>query len=213
MAKRLASEIGYRYIDSGAMYRAVTLFALRNGMIKDDGSLDKESLIKSLPEIKIDFKPEKTGQKTLLNGEDVEDEIRGLRVSNHVSPIAAIPEIRHALVDMQRMMGKDKGIVMDGRDIGSVVFPGAEMKIFCNASPERRAERRYKELLEKGKGEKYEDVLKNIQERDLIDTTRKESPLVRPQDAILLDNSDMTLEEQDKFLLDTFSNIMNNIQG
>lgn len=207
MARRLAKTIGYRYIDSGAMYRAVTLYAMRNGMINNDGSIATERLIAALPSIHIDFKVVGEGQQTMLNGEIVEREIRTLEVSNHVSPVATIPDVRHALVRMQRDMGQSKGIVMDGRDIGTVVFPKAEMKVFCNATPERRAERRYKELLEKGAEVTYEDVLSNVMERDHIDMTRKESPLRCADDAVMLDNSAMTIDEQNDWLLHLFHSI------
>lgn len=205
MARRLAKTIGYRYIDSGAMYRAVTLYAMRNSLIAPDGSIDTETLINALPDIKIDFKVCPDGQRTTLNGEDVEEEIRTLEVSNHVSPVAAIAEVRHALVRMQREMGRSKGIVMDGRDIGTVVFPQAEIKVFCNASAEKRAQRRFKELQGKGQNITYEEVLANVVGRDHIDETRKEGPLRCAPDAVKLDNSEMTIEEQDKWLLDLFN--------
>ncbi|MCM1076811.1 MAG: (d)CMP kinase [Bacteroides sp.] len=209
MARRLAKTIGYRYIDSGAMYRAVTLYAMRKGFINADGSINTESLIQSLPDIHIDFKVSGDGQQTMLNGDVVENEIRSLEVSNHVSPVAAIPEVRHELVKMQRAMGETKGIVMDGRDIGTVVFPNAEMKVFCNATPERRAERRYKELRDKGVDVSYDDVLANVTERDHIDMTRKESPLRRADDAIALDNSAMSIDEQNEWLLNLYDSIVN----
>lgn len=207
MARRLAQTIGYRYIDSGAMYRAVTLYAMRNGMIHPDGSVDTDSLIAALPDIHIDFKVDGEGQLTMLNGAVVEEEIRSLEVSNHVSPVAAIPEVRHALVKMQREMGESKGIVMDGRDIGTVVFPDAEMKVFCNATPERRAERRYNELREKGANVTYEEVLSNVMERDHIDMTRKESPLRCAEDAVMLDNSAMSIQQQNDWLLNLYNSI------
>lgn len=208
MARRLAKTIGYRYIDSGAMYRAVTLYAMRNGMINSDGSVATDMLTAALPAIHIDFKVQGDGQQTMLNGEIVESEIRTLEVSNHVSPVATIPAVRHALVRMQRDMGESKGIVMDGRDIGTVVFPAAEMKVFCNATPERRAERRYKELREKGADVTYEEVLANVTERDHIDMTRKESPLRCADDAVMLDNSAMTIDEQNEWLLRLFHSIV-----
>lgn len=207
MAKALARTIGYRYIDSGAMYRAVTLYAMRNGMINPDGSIDTVRLLEALPSISIDFEVSGDRQSTLLNGENVEKEIRSLEVSNHVSPIAAIPEVRHALVEMQRRLGNDGGIVMDGRDIGTTVFPHAEMKIFCNASPQTRAQRRFEELKAKGENVSYDDVLANVLERDHIDTTRAESPLREAPDAIKVDNSGMTLEEQNEMLLNIFKTI------
>lgn len=206
MARRLAAAVGYRYIDSGAMYRAVTLYALDHGMIDAEGNPDKAAIIAALPKIHIDFAVQPGGsQHTMLNGADVESEIRRLRVSNAVSPVAAIPEVRHALVAMQKQMGESRGIVMDGRDIGTVVFPDAELKIFVDASAETRARRRFKELVEGGSQVSYEDVLANVVHRDHIDTTRAESPLRRADDAIALDNSDMTIDEQDAWLLDKFN--------
>lgn len=205
MARRLASEIGYRYIDSGAMYRAVTLWAMRHGMVSRDGVPDVDAIVKALPQITIDFLVDGQSQLTVLNGEVVEPEIRTLEVSNCVSPVAAIPQVRHALVKMQQDMGKTKGIVMDGRDIGTVVFPDAEMKVFCDASAERRAERRYKELTEKGAGVTYEEVLDNVRTRDRIDETRSEGPLRCADDAVRLDNSSMTIDDQNRWLLDLYN--------
>ena len=177
MARALAKRIGYRYIDSGAMYRAVTLHAMRNGMTSADGTVDAEAVTRILPDIKIDFMVTPEGQHTMLNGEDVEKEIRQMDVSNFVSEIAAIPQVRHALVAMQQSFGSSKGIVMDGRDIGTTVFPDAEMKVFVNASAETRAQRRFAELIEKGTPASYEEVLANVVHRDHIDETREESPL------------------------------------
>lgn len=206
MARKLAATVGYRYIDSGAMYRAVTLYALDHDFIGADGLPDVEAVVSALPSVKIDFAVQPDGtQHTLLNGVDVETEIRRLRVSNAVSPIAAIPEVRHALVAMQQALGTERGIVMDGRDIGTVVFPDAELKIFVDASAETRAQRRFKELLEKGSAVSYEEVLANVVHRDHIDTTREESPLRRADDAVALDNSTMTVEEQDAWLLARFN--------
>lgn len=205
MAKALARSIGYRYIDSGAMYRAVTLYAMRNNMINPDGSVAAEALTAALPDIKVDFKIVDGMQITLLNGEDVETEIRQLPVSNNVSQVAAIPAVRHYLVELQQAFGHDKGIVMDGRDIGTTVFPEAELKIFVNASAETRALRRVKELTEKGQHVSYEEILANVVKRDHIDETREESPLRRAEDAIDLDNSTMTLDEQNKWLLDIYN--------
>lgn len=206
MARKLAATVGYRYIDSGAMYRAVTLYALDHDFIGADGLPDVEAVVNALPSVKIDFAVQPDGtQHTLLNGVDVETEIRRLRVSNAVSPIAAIPEVRHALVAMQQALGTERGIVMDGRDIGTVVFPDAELKIFVDASAETRAQRRFKELLEKGSAVSYEEVLANVVHRDHIDTTREESPLRRADDAVALDNSTMTVEEQDAWLLARFN--------
>ncbi len=208
MARRLASTIGYRYIDSGAMYRAVTLYALDKGMIGDDGTPDVKAIVAALPDIHIDFALQPDGtQHTMLNGTDVEREIRRLRVSNAVSPVAAIAEVRHALVRMQQDLGKERGIVMDGRDIGTVVFPDAELKIFVDASAETRAQRRFKEMMDKGSAVSYEEVLANVVHRDHIDTTREESPLRRADDAIALDNSKMTIEEQDAWLLARFNEV------
>lgn len=209
MAKHLASEIGYRYIDSGAMYRAVTLFAMRHNMIDSNGAIDTEALIKALPAIRIDFRPTDGEQITLLNDEDVEKEIRSLAVSSHVSEIAAIPSVRHALVAMQQAFGREGGIVMDGRDIGTTVFPNAELKIFVNASAETRAQRRLAEMLEKGANVSFEEVLANVVHRDHIDETREESPLRKADDALLLDNSTMSPEEQNSLLMEMFRNALN----
>lgn len=205
MARRLASKIAYRYIDSGAMYRSVTLYALDNDLIAPDGTIDTPALIAALPDIHIDFRPMPDGsQHTMLNGRDVETEIRQLRVSDNVSPVSAIKEVRDALTAMQRRFGVEKGIVMDGRDIGSTVFPDAELKIFVNASAETRAQRRFLEMTAKGDAVNYEDVLANVVRRDHIDETRAESPLRRADDAIDLDNSHMTLEQQDQWLMDQY---------
>lgn len=210
MARRLASAIGYRYIDSGAMYRAVTLFALEAGFIGPDGQPDAAALEAALPHIHVDFEPQPDGtQHTMLNGVDVEAEIRRLRVSNVVSPVAALPAVRHALVAMQKEMGRKRGIVMDGRDIGTVVFPDAELKIYVDASAETRARRRFKEMIDKGSAVTFEEVLANVVHRDHIDTTRAESPLRRADDAIAIDNSNMTIEEQDAWLLDQFERVTN----
>lgn len=209
MAKWLASEVGYRYIDSGAMYRAVTLYALRGEIIAKDNALDIERLINELPSINIDFRRDDNGQQlTMLNGENVEHEIRMMEVSSHVSVIAAVPEVRHRLVAMQRALGDDGGIVMDGRDIGTTVFPAARLKIFVTSSPEVRADRRYKELVEKGEKVTYEDVLANVVERDRIDETREESPLRRADDALLIDNSFMSRDEQNRWLIARFNEAM-----
>lgn len=208
MARALASRIGYRYIDSGAMYRAVTLWAMRHGLVKS-GVVNVDVLVSSLEDIVIDFKPMPDGrQHTLLNNEDVEDEIRRLEVSNNVSQVSVIPAVRHRLVALQQSMGDSKGIVMDGRDIGTTVFPDAEMKVFVTASPETRAQRRYDELKAKGVDSTYEEVLANVVSRDHIDETREESPLRKADDAAVLDNSDMTVEQQDKWLLDLFNKII-----
>lgn len=205
MAKALARNVGYRYIDSGAMYRAVTLYALRNNMISSDGSVDTTRVAADLDQIRIDFILTSDVQHTTLNGEDVEKEIRSMHVSNHVSPIAAIPAVRHALVARQQQFGREKGIVMDGRDIGTTVFPDAELKIFVNASAETRAQRRFQELMAKGAEVNYEEVLANVVHRDYIDETREESPLRKANDAIVLDNSCMTEDEQNRWMLDRFN--------
>lgn len=204
MAKALARTIGYRYIDSGAMYRAVTLHAMRNGMIAPDGHIDETAITASLPEISIDFRPDATGQRTILDGEDVERQIRSMEVSSLVSQVAAIAAVRRDLVRRQQQFGKERGIVMDGRDIGTTVFPDAELKIFVNAAAETRARRRYEELIAKGEKADYEEVLENVRSRDHIDMTRTESPLRRADDAIDIDNSDMTPQQQNEWLLDKF---------
>lgn len=208
MARELARRIGYVYVDSGAMYRAVTLFALRNGMVKD-GKIDIDSLVSALPSINITFQPagEDGIQHTLLNGEDVEKEIRSMEVSGMVSPVAVIPEVRERLVALQQQFGKEKGIVMDGRDIGTTVFPDAEMKVFVCASAEERAKRRYLELKEKGAEVEFEEVLRNVEERDRIDTTREVSPLRKASDALELDNGSMTRAQQMEWLMEKFHEI------
>lgn len=206
MAKALASSLGYNYVDTGAMYRAVTLYAMRHGMISQDGQPDTVAIVAALPEITIEFRRVADGaQHTFLNGEDVENAIRHLDVSNNVSPVAAIPEVRRDLVKKQQAYGIDKGIVMDGRDIGTTVFPTAELKIFVNASAQTRAQRRVKELIEKGIPASYEEVLANVVHRDHIDETRAESPLRRADDAIDLDNSTMTIDEQNRWLIDRYN--------
>lgn len=205
MARRLAAEVGYRYIDSGAMYRAVTLWAMRNGMITADNKIDVEALSNSLSQIDIDFEVTPDGQRTILNGDNVESEIRSMPVSSHVSAVATLSPVRKALTAMQQALGAKKGIVMDGRDIGTTVFPDAELKIFVDASAETRARRRLLELQSKGEsGLTYEEVLANITERDKIDITREESPLRCAVDAVRFDNSGMSLYEQDRLLLKLF---------
>lgn len=206
MAKDLARRIGYVYVDTGAMYRSVTLFALNHHLFNEDGSVKADQLEKLMPEVNISFKLNtETGRPdTYLNGVCVENDIRGMEVSSHVSPIAAIPFVREALVAQQQRMGGDKGIVMDGRDIGTTVFPEAELKIFVTASAEVRAQRRYDELKAKGAEANYDDILKNVQERDYIDTHREVSPLRKAEDALELDNSHMTIEEQNAWLMQRF---------
>ena len=203
MAKTLAKKIGYTYIDTGAMYRAVTLYSMRRGFITEKG-IDEEALRKELPQINISFGHENGQQYTILNGENVERQIRGMEVSSHVSPISAIGFVREAMVKLQREMGKKGAIIMDGRDIGTTVFPNAELKIFVTASDEIRARRRFDELKMKGENPVYEDVLKNVRERDYIDSHRAVSPLRKADDAIVLDNSNLTFDEQDKWLMDQY---------
>ena len=195
LAKRLAKALDYIYVDTGAMYRAVTLFAIENGLIASRAGDGKKI---KLSDVQVLFKKDaKTGRFDIhLNGRNVESEIRTLEVSGQVSKVAAIPEVREKLVEQQQKMGVDKGIEMDGRDIGTVVFPEAELKLFMTASAEKRASRRYKELLERGEAITYNEVLKNVQERDYLDSTREMSPLRKAKDAIVLDNSDMGLDEQ-----------------
>ena len=210
MAKVLAKNIGYAYIDSGAMYRAVTLYCLNNGIIADDGTVDTAALQAQIADIAITFdvNPTTGATETYLNGKNVESQIRQMNVSSRVSTIAAIPFVRHALVAQQQAMGINKGIVMDGRDIGTTVFPDAEMKVYVDASAETRAQRRFDELRSKGDTTTtYEQVLENVKHRDLIDTTRAERPLRRADDAIVLDNSHMSREEQNQWLLDLYNRI------
>ena len=197
VAKQLADHLGYVYVDSGAMYRAVTLFAMQNKIISKD-HFDIVKLKESLPLIKLKFHKEVNWEKAhiFLNGKDVENKIRSLEVAEFVCPIATIHEVRTKLVAQQQLMGLEKGVVMDGRDIGTVVFPHAELKIFMNASAKQRALRRFKELLERGDAVAFADVLKNIEDRDTMDTTREDSPLIKAVDAIEIDNSEMNLEDQ-----------------
>ena len=206
MAKDLARRVGYIYVDTGAMYRSVTLYALRNGLFNDDDSIKTDELEQQMDNIHITFQlNEETGRPdTYLNGECVEQQIRSLEVSNHVSPIAALGFVREAMVAQQQLMGQGGGVVMDGRDIGTVVFPNAELKIFVTASAEVRAQRRFKELQEKGMPADYDDILKNVQERDYIDSHREVSPLRQADDALLLDNSNMTIPEQNEWLMQRF---------
>lgn len=206
MAKDLAKEIGYIYVDTGAMYRAVTLFAMRHHLFGDDGAIKEEELKSILPNVTISFRinEETHLPETYLNGECVEREIRSLEVSQHVSPIAALPFVREKLVEQQQAMGKEKGIVMDGRDIGTVVFPDAELKIFVTASAQIRAERRYKELKAKGMEADFNEILKNVEQRDYIDTHRATSPLKQADDALVLDNSNLTIAEQKTWLLEQY---------
>lgn len=202
MAKDLAREIGYVYVDSGAMYRAVTLYALDNGIIQGE-EIDEERLRAEMGNIEISFQfnPERGRPDTYLNGVCVEDRIRTLEVSNHVSPIAALGFVREAMVLQQQRMGQEGGIIMDGRDIGTTVFPNAELKIFVTASAEIRAQRRYDELKAKGEQCDFQEILRNVEERDYIDTHREISPLRQAADAIVLDNSHMTIDEQKGWLI------------
>lgn len=209
MAKDLAKAIGYIYIDSGAMYRAVTLFALRRNLFQADGQVNEEQLRAELPEIRITFAlNEEQKPETYLNGENVEKEIRGLEVSSRVSRIAALDFVRAELVHQQQLMGQEKGIIMDGRDIGTCVFPDAELKIFVTASDKIRAQRRYDELTAKGEKVNFEEILNNVQERDRIDMTRAVSPLRKADDALELDNSHLTPEQQKEWLLEQYNRVI-----
>ncbi len=206
MAKDLAKSVGYAYVDSGAMYRSVTLYCQRNGLITD-GVVDEAALQACIDDIRIEFKfnEEKQRNETCLNGDNVEDEIRTLAVSNQVSIVSSIGFVRRAMVAIQQSYSKDRGIVMDGRDIGTVVFPDAELKIFLTASPEIRARRRYDELKQKGMEEPFEEILENVKKRDYLDQTRAESPLRKAEDAVELDNGEMTIAEQREWLLNIFN--------
>lgn len=214
IAKAVAARFGYIFIDSGAMYRAVTLFALRNQLIAD-GEVNREKLISMLPQIKIEFRynPEIQKSDTYLNDENVEDEIRQLPVSQHVSPVATIAEVREAMVRLQQEMGKNKGIVMDGRDIGTVVFPDAELKLFVTATPEIRAKRRFDELTAKGETVSLPEILENVVVRDRIDSTREISPLRKADDALILDNSNLTREEQLNWVIAKVEEKLNGISS
>ena len=210
MAKDLAREIGYIYIDSGAMYRAVTLYCMENGLFDAENRIREEELKEQMNHIQIAFRlGEKGRPRTLLNGKDLEEQIRTMEVSSRVSPVAALGFVRTAMVRLQQEMGKDKGIVMDGRDIGTAVFPEAELKIFVTASAEIRAQRRYEELLAKGEKASFEEILHNVEERDRIDQSRAVSPLRKADDALLLDNSHMTIAEQKEWLLTQYQNAVN----
>lgn len=207
MAKDLAREVGYIYVDTGAMYRAVTLFAMRNDVFDAEGNIDETRLKALLPNVKLTFQlnNETKLPEVCLNGENVERYIRTLEVSQHVSPIAALPFVREKLVEQQQAMGKEKGIVMDGRDIGTVVFPNAELKIFVTASAEIRAQRRFKELEAKGMPADFDEILQNVEQRDYIDTHRETSPLRQADDALVLDNSHLTIAEQKVWLMEKFN--------
>ena len=207
MAKDLAREVGYIYVDTGAMYRAVTLFAMRNDVFDAEGNIDETRLKALLPDVKLTFQlnNETKLPEVCLNGENVERYIRTLEVSQHVSPIAALPFVREKLVEQQQAMGNEKGIVMDGRDIGTVVFPNAELKIFVTASAEIRAQRRFKELEAKGMPADFNEILQNVEQRDYIDTHRETSPLRQADDALVLDNSHRTIAEQKVWLMEKFN--------
>ena len=207
IAKAIARELNYVYIDSGAMYRAMTLFALQNGFITTDGKVNDSGLIQALDVVMINFRynTETYRYETFLNGRNVDREIRTLQVSNSVSPISAIKEVRHKLVKMQKRMAESKGVVMDGRDIGTVVLPDAELKLFMTADPEIRAKRRFDELQAMGVETSLDDVLRNINQRDKIDTTREHDPLLQAADAIVVDNSQLTLDEQFQFVMSKIS--------
>ena len=207
MAKQLAKSIGYIYVDSGAMYRAVTLLALRHRLFTQDGQLDTDALSGMLSKTDISFRlnTETGAPETYLNGDNVEKDIRTMEVSSHVSPIAALPFVREDLVKRQQRMGQEKGIIMDGRDIGTTVFPDAEMKVFVTASPEIRARRRYDELKAKGQEAPMEEILCNVKERDYIDSHREVSPLRQADDAVVLDNSSLSREEQLVWLMDLYA--------
>lgn len=207
MAKDLAREVGYIYVDTGAMYRAVTLFAMRNDVFDAEGNIDETRLKALLPDVKLTFQlnNETKLPEVCLNGENVERYIRTLEVSQHVSPIAALPFVREKLVEQQQAMGNEKGIVMDGRDIGTVVFPNAELKIFVTASAEIRAQRRFKELETKGMPADFDEILHNVEQRDYIDTHRETSPLRQADDALVLDNSHLTIAEQKAWLMEKFN--------
>lgn len=207
MAKDLAREVGYIYVDTGAMYRAVTLFAIRNDVFDAEGNIDETRLKALLPDVKLTFQlnNETKLPEVCLNGENVERYIRTLEVSQHVSPIAALPFVREKLVEQQQAMGNEKGIVMDGRDIGTVVFPNAELKIFVTASAEIRAQRRFKELEAKGMPADFDEILQNVEQRDYIDTHRETSPLRQADDALVLDNSHLTIAEQKVWLMEKFN--------
>lgn len=207
MAKDLAREVGYIYVDTGAMYRAVTLFAMCNDVFDAEGNIDETRLKALLPDVKLTFQlnNETKLPEVCLNGENVERYIRTLEVSQHVSPIAALPFVREKLVEQQQAMGNEKGIVMDGRDIGTVVFPNAELKIFVTASAEIRAQRRFKELETKGMPADFDEILQNVEQRDYIDTHRETSPLRQADDALVLDNSHLTIAEQKVWLMEKFN--------
>lgn len=208
MAKDLAKAVGYIYIDSGAMYRAVTLYSIENGIFNGN-NIDTEKLKRNIVNIRISFmlNPETGRPDTYLNGVNVESQIRTMEVSSKVSPISALDFVRKAMVAQQQAMGKEKGIVMDGRDIGTTVFPDAELKIFVTASPETRAQRRYDELKGKGQEASFDEILENVKQRDYIDQHREVSPLRKADDALLLDNTNLTIEQQKEWLFQQFNKV------
>ena len=214
IAKQVANKLGYRYVDSGAMYRAVTLYAMRHGYISL-AEFNVNDFVMVLDKIQLDFKfnDDLGFSEIFLNGENVEKDIRSMEVSNLVSTIAAVPEVRYQMVKKQHAMGKNKGIVMDGRDIGTVVFPDAELKIFMTARPDIRAKRRYDELIARGESVEYDEVLKNVKERDYIDSNRKDSPLVKAEGAIEIDNSDLTLESQLEKVMTLVNEALDRVNG
>jgi CMP/dCMP kinase len=214
IAKALAAVLGYGYVDTGAMYRAVTLYCLEHGIIKDH-AFDENEVVRALDDIHLSFKfnPSTNISETFLNGKNVEKEIRSMEVSSNVSPISKIHEVRVRMVALQREMGKDKGVVMDGRDIGTNVFPNAELKIFMTADTDIRSHRRYDELKSKGVKISFEEVRENLVSRDHEDTHRKENPLVKAADAVILDNSDMSREEQLQFVMDLVTNLKQSMES
>lgn len=209
ISKTLARTLGYIYVDTGAMYRSIALYALRNGFVKVDGTIDRDGLIANLNNIVVSFFSD---GGAMLNGENVESEIRGMRVSDCVSYISAIPEVRRHLVELQRIMGRNGGVVMDGRDIGTVVFPNAELKIFVTADAAIRAQRRFDELKSKGQPADYDEILENVKKRDYLDETREESPLCKADDAIVLDNGNMTISEQNAWVMEKVMDICQNLE-
>lgn len=211
MAKDLAREVGYIYIDSGAMYRAVTLYSIENGIFNGD-VIDTERLKKEIGNIHISFRlnPQTGRPDTYLNGVNVENKIRTMEVSSKVSPISTLDFVREKMVEQQQAMGQEKGIIMDGRDIGTTVFPDAELKIFVTATPEIRAQRRFDELKAKGQEAGFDEILENVKQRDYIDQNREVSPLRKAEDALMLDNSELTVEEQKKWLLEQFNKVVGN---
>lgn len=210
MAKELARRLGYIYVDTGAMYRCVTLYAMRHDLFHADGTVKLDELQQAMSDIRVSFQlNSETGRPdACLNGECVEREIRSLEVSNHVSPIAAVPFVREAMVAQQQLMGQGGGVVMDGRDIGTVVFPHAELKVFVTATAQVRAQRRYDELIQKGMAADFDAILKNVEERDYIDSHREVGPLRQADDALLLDNSHMTIPEQNEWLMERYRETM-----